>query len=101
MPEPNTAASPSASAVPQEQRAWYTKGSIPLPAKCLCGIPTYIHYSFFLVMVIMLLSALIGHSSDPAYWGLIALVYGPILLVTIIIHELSHAMVNRWLGELK
>jgi hypothetical protein len=82
--QPQPPSSSPSNAFEQQQQAWYKRGSFPM-GSCIGGIPIYVHYSFFALMVIMLLSAMIGHSSDPAYWGVIAIVYGPILLVTIVV----------------
>jgi hypothetical protein len=71
-------------AAEQEQQAWYKKGSLPL-GSCICGIPIYLHCTFFILLAIMIITSFLSHPSDPAVIGLIALVYGPILLVTIII----------------
>lgn len=68
----------------QQNQPWYQKGALPL-GSCIGGIPIYLHWSFFALLLIMLLSTLISNADDPAYWGIILLLYGPILLVTIII----------------
>jgi hypothetical protein len=81
--EPAAAPTP-APAPTQRNQPWYTKGSLPL-GSCIMGIPIYLHWSFFALLGIMLLSTLLYNASDPEYWALIALLYGPILLVTIII----------------
>lgn len=79
------------------QQPWYKKGSIPL-GSCIGGIPIYLHSSFFVLLVIMLLSSLLSHATDVSYWIMILLLFGPILLVTIIIHEFGHAMMTKYLG---
>ena len=76
----------------QQQSSWYQKGAIPL-GSCIGGIPIYLHWSFFGLLAIMILSTLISNSTDAKYWALIILMYGPILLLTIIIVSFfcSHA----------
>ena len=68
---------------PQGYQPWYTKGSLPL-GSCIFGIPMYLHWTYFALLGIMLLFTLI-RSEDAKYWAVIALIYGPIMLVTIII----------------
>lgn len=81
----------------QQNQPWYSKGSLPL-GSCIGGIPIYLHWSFFALLLMMVLSTLITNASDPQYWALILLLYGPILLVTIILHEFGHAWMTKLLG---
>jgi len=71
-----------------DNRPWYQKGALPL-GSCIGGIPIYLHWSFFALLAIMLLSSLLAHATDPQYYALIALEYGPILLVTILIVRIT------------
>jgi len=55
-----------------------------------------------MLLIIMLLSSLLGHATDGKYWAMIVLIYGPILLVTIIIHEFGHALMTMYCdGQVK
>ena len=72
------------SAPAAQEQAWYKKGALPL-GSCIAGIPIYLHWTFFALLGIMLVSSLFSHATDVAYWVMILLLYGPILLVTIII----------------
>jgi hypothetical protein len=54
------------------------------------GIPVRVHWSFFILMVIQILFSLLSYKSGK-YVGLQALLYGPVLLFTILLHELGHA----------
>jgi hypothetical protein len=53
------------------------------------GIPVRAHWSFFALMVIQILFSLLSYKSGK-YAGLQALLYGPVLLVTVLFHELGH-----------
>ena len=76
------------SGAPAQQSAprqpWYKKGAVRLGA-CIWGIPIYVHWTFFLLLALMILSTLINGATDGKMWGVILLLYGPILMVTIII----------------
>uniref|UniRef100_A0A7S1ZEE5 Peptidase M50 domain-containing protein n=1 Tax=Trieres chinensis TaxID=1514140 RepID=A0A7S1ZEE5_TRICV len=60
------------------------------------GIPVTLHYTFFLLLLIELLASI--RYMYPAFTLYIFLLYGPVLLVTILIHELGHALSTRKLG---
>lgn len=82
----------------EQDQPWYSKGSVPL-GSCIQGIPIYVHWSFFALLGMMMLSTLLsGNAGDGAYWGFIILLYGPILLITIILHEFGHALMTKKLG---
>jgi len=82
-----------------DNRPWYQKGALPL-GSCIGGIHIYLHWSFFALLLMVVASTLLTDSlrSDGAYWGVMLLLYGPILLVTIIIHEFGHAITTNALG---
>jgi Zn-dependent protease len=61
----------------------------------IANIPVWLHPAFFSVLGMSALSSL---SAGPAQLFLIALVYGPILLVTVVVHELGHALMTRHVG---
>lgn len=66
-------------APPAQQRGpWYKNGSLPL-GSCIGGVPIYLHWSFFLLLGIMMLSVLITRPSDGSYWLLIILIYGELI----------------------
>ena len=66
-----------------------------LPVGSLAGIPVRLHLTFPLVLVAALLQA---GSSTWASLGWAALMYGPILLVTVLLHELGHSLAARRVG---
>ena len=83
-----------------------THGSLGTAAislgSCVAGIPIKLHYTFFLLLLVELVSSLLNFSIDeekyPMYIVLIVILYGPILLLTILIHEFGHAVMNKRLG---
>jgi len=70
--------------------------SIPL-GSCCCGIPIRLHLTFFALCLLEMFAA--WRVSNNVNWLLMNLIlYGPILLVTIIAHEVGHAMMHRSYG---
>lgn len=69
---------------------------------CVAGIPVKLHYTFFLLLLLEVVSSLLNFSIDegkyPMYIVLIVILYGPILLITILVHEFGHALMNKRLG---
>mmetsp|Transcript_44963 Transcript_44963/g.66166 ORF Transcript_44963/g.66166 Transcript_44963/m.66166 type:complete len:308 (+) Transcript_44963:210-1133(+) len=63
---------------------------------CIYGIPIKAHWSFFALLGVVMLSGIIRF--DPLYLALVFLLYGPILLITVIVHELGHAITTKKLG---
>lgn len=66
-----------------------------LPLGVVQGIPIRLHPTFFALLALSLLTSA-GRGGE--YVSLVALLYGPILLVTIVAHELGHALTARKLG---
>jgi Zn-dependent protease len=68
----------------------------------VAGIPVRLHYSFFLLLLLEFASSLLNYkyesNSYPMYILLIVIMYGPVLLVTILVHELGHALTTKRLG---
>jgi len=63
---------------------------------CISGIPVRIHYTYFLLLILMMISSI--KYNDNLYLLFVFLLYGPIMLITIIIHEFGHALTNQKLG---
>ena len=70
--------------------------AVPL-GSCCTGIPVTLHYTFFLLLGAQVVSA-IWQFDSFWYTLLIAVLYGPILLITVIVHECGHAWMNRRFG---
>jgi Zn-dependent protease len=61
------------------------------------SIPLTLHYSFFLLLILELFISL-RYTAYPMYILFVFLLYGPILLLTVIIHELGHALTTKRMG---
>jgi len=64
---------------------------------CCCGIPIRLHYTFFLLLGLEFFAAW-RKWNNINYLLFVIVLYGPVLLVTIIVHELGHAAANRKFG---
>ena len=70
--------------------------SIPL-GSCCCGIPIRLHWTFVAWLLLRILES--WRDSNNVNWLLLnVILYGPILLITLIAHVMGHAMVNRLYG---
>mmetsp|Transcript_10994 Transcript_10994/g.17005 ORF Transcript_10994/g.17005 Transcript_10994/m.17005 type:complete len:315 (-) Transcript_10994:83-1027(-) len=63
---------------------------------CIGGIPVRLHYTYFLILIIELVSGL--QYNEPKYLALVFCMFGPILFITILIHEYGHAICTQKLG---
>lgn len=72
---------------------WSVRGSLPLGS--ICGIPLRLHFLFVVLLVLQVaLGAFVG-----GWYALTSfLVMGPILLFTILVHELGHCLAARQVG---
>ena len=74
------------------------RGLISL-GSCISGIPITLHYTFFLLLGLEFVNAVIRYSSSyPMYILFVTLLYGPILLFTILVHEFGHALTTKKMG---
>mmetsp|Transcript_5925 Transcript_5925/g.13033 ORF Transcript_5925/g.13033 Transcript_5925/m.13033 type:complete len:299 (+) Transcript_5925:32-928(+) len=65
---------------------------------CVSGIPVTLHYSFFLLLLLEFVNAVRLSGTYPMYMLFVAALYGPVLLLTIVVHEFGHALVAKRLG---
>lgn len=65
---------------------------------CLGGIPVRLHYSFFSLLVIEFVYALRYHAGAPWFLLFVVVLYGPVLLLTVLAHEFGHALTAQRLG---
>mmetsp|Transcript_14465 Transcript_14465/g.20395 ORF Transcript_14465/g.20395 Transcript_14465/m.20395 type:complete len:313 (+) Transcript_14465:249-1187(+) len=65
---------------------------------CIGGIPIRLHYSYFLILILELFSGLQASGSTSKYMALLFCIYGPILFLTILVHEYGHALMTQKLG---
>ncbi|KAL4436078.1 hypothetical protein ABPG77_005526 [Micractinium sp. CCAP 211/92] len=72
-------------------------GQSSLPLGSLAGIPIRLHITFPILFALGLLAEGLRFSSWTAV-GFAAILYGPLLLVTVLIHELGHSLAARRLG---
>eukprot|EP00882_Tetradesmus_deserticola_P016313 GHRQ01017415.1.p4 GENE.GHRQ01017415.1~~GHRQ01017415.1.p4 ORF type:complete len:171 (+),score=30.14 GHRQ01017415.1:129-641(+) len=73
-----------------------TSGSFPLfPSRCCFGIPVRLHYLFIVFLALQVVGSILYGGLWPLYWFLLL---GPILLVTVLIHELGHSLAARQVG---
>ena len=61
--------------------------SLPVGRLCL-NIPIQLHWTFFLLFVLELINA-IFNVSVFGYTLLVIVLYGPVLLLTVVVHELG------------
>eukprot|EP00884_Botryococcus_braunii_P021231 jgi/Botrbrau1/7792/Bobra.0159s0220.1 len=78
---------------PQEP-TWYTKWTIPVGR--IFGIPVRWHVLFLLVIVLGFVAAY-PHTEWQSYVFALLLL-GPVLLLTILVHELGHCLMTRKMG---
>jgi len=74
--------------------------AIPL-GSCISGIPITLHYSFFLLLLVEFVYALRYTTTTPSYpifTLFVVILYGPVLLFTILVHEFGHALTTKKLG---
>lgn len=65
---------------------------------CVGGIPTSIHWSFFLVWLLQIIISIIQYSSSWKYIVNIVVLWGPVLILTVLLHEWGHIRRNRSFG---
>lgn len=66
---------------------------------CIAGIPITLHYTFFLLCALYFIDAFLTHRTDyPAFMLFVVVLYGPVLFLTVLIHELGHAITTKKLG---
>jgi len=72
--------------------------SIPL-GSCCCGIPIRLHWTFVAWLLLRILES--WRDSNNVNWLLLnVILYGPILLITLIAHAMGQSMMNRFYGAL-
>lgn len=69
-----------------------------LPLGSIAGIPVRLHVTFPLLFVMGLLAEAASYSWSGASVGWAAIMYGPVLLGTVLLHELGHCLAARQAG---
>lgn len=65
---------------------------------CISGIPVTLHYSFFVLLLLEAVNAILRNYGYPMYILFVVVLYGPVLLLTIVVHEFGHALTTKRLG---
>lgn len=62
------------------------------------GVPIKLHSSFFLLAFIQIISSIRIFASEGVYFLFLLILYGPILFITILLHEVGHVLMAEKLG---
>lgn len=74
--------------------------SFSLPCPNLLGVEVKVHLSFFILLIFEFLLCLRFIHDYPLFSVLVIILYGPILLATVLVHEWGHVFISRQLlGE--
>lgn len=77
----------------------FTSEGCALPVgSCCTGVPIELHFTFFLLLILNLLDAVLNEGQF-SFTIFVLVFYGPVLLVTVIAHELGHVWMNKKYGK--
>lgn len=65
---------------------------------CIGGVPIKLHLSFFLLLLIEFISSIRLAGEFPLYMLFVVVLYGPVLLLTVLTHELGHVLATKRMG---
>ncbi len=65
---------------------------------CIGGVPIKLHLSFFLLVLLELISSIRLAGEFPLYMLFVVVLYGPVLMLTVLIHEFGHVFATKRLG---
>lgn len=66
---------------------------------CIAGVPVTLHYSFFLLLILYFVDAFLSYRTTyPMFMLYVVIMYGPILFITVLVHEFGHALTTKRLG---
>lgn len=66
---------------------------------CIAGVPVTLHYSFFILLIFYFFDAFLSYRTNyPMYMVFVLVLYGPVLFLTILVHEFGHALTTKKLG---
>ena len=65
---------------------------------CIAGVPITLHYSFFILLMLEFANAILRYNNYPMYLLFVVVLYGPVLLITILVHEFGHILTTKRLG---
>ena len=90
--------SPAPAAQPaQSNPRWKFVTSISL-GSCIGGVPIKLHLSLFYLLLLEFISSARLASQFPLYMLFTVVLYGPVLLLTVLVHELGHVFATKRLG---
>eukprot|EP00526_Cylindrotheca_closterium_P009968 CAMPEP_0113605044 /NCGR_PEP_ID=MMETSP0017_2-20120614/2116_1 /TAXON_ID=2856 /ORGANISM="Cylindrotheca closterium" /LENGTH=402 /DNA_ID=CAMNT_0000513505 /DNA_START=94 /DNA_END=1302 /DNA_ORIENTATION=- /assembly_acc=CAM_ASM_000147 len=69
-----------------------------LPFGTLYNAPVRIHWTFFFNFLFQVIYAIVNHTSSWKYGLMVALIWGPLALMIIYIHEVGHLYANKKYG---
>jgi Zn-dependent protease len=65
---------------------------------CIGGVPIKLHLSFFLLVLIEFVTSIRLAGEFPLYMLFVVVLYGPVLLLTVLIHEFGHIFATKRQG---
>jgi len=65
---------------------------------CIGGVPIKLHLSFFLLVLLELISSIRIAGEFPLYTLFVVVLYGPVLMLTVLIHEFGHVFATKRMG---
>ena len=65
---------------------------------CICGVPIKLHLSFFILLLIEFITSFRYVNQFPIYMLFVVVMYGPVLLLTVLVHEFGHVWMNKRQG---
>lgn len=69
-----------------------------IPMGTLFKAPVRVHWTFFFNFLFQVIFAVINHTSSWKYYIMVAIIWGPMALMTIYAHEAGHLYANRKYG---
>ena len=94
MEESPAAAPPASAAAPKKS---LIPSAISL-GSCIGGVPIKLHLSFFFLLLLEFFSSIRLAGDFPLYMLFVVVLYGPVLMLTVLIHEFGHIFATRRYG---
>ena len=91
---PAAAAPPASAAAPKKS---LIPSAISL-GSCIGGVPIKLHLSFFFLLLLEFFSSIRLAGDFPLYMLFVVVLYGPVLMLTVLIHEFGHIFATRRYG---
>ena len=94
--EESPAAAPPSSAATAPKKS-LIPSAISL-GSCIGGVPIKLHLSFFFLLLLEFFSSIRLSGDFPLYMLFVVVLYGPVLMLTVLIHEFGHIFATRRYG---